>query len=215
MTALEVGQEELAEALRLGSSTVYEGLREDWWVDPAIRPVWPGAKIAAPAFTVKCGYGDNLALQRAVRDAPAGSVLVVDSGRGEYGYWGNVLSEVAVARGLAGLIIDGTVRDVEEIENMKFPIFSVGIAMRHADKSQPGELGGSIVFGGRDVRAGDIVVADSDGVVITPAVRWEEAFAAAKERARNEEARIGKIRSGAIPELVMDAPADSGLRAGS
>ncbi len=92
-----------------------------------IRPVWPGASVAAPAFPVTCTPGDNLAVHVAVAAAPAGAVLVVDVGDvPDRGYWGEVLTTAAQARGLAGLVIDGCVRDVAALERLAFPVFSRG-----------------------------------------------------------------------------------------
>ena len=134
-------QEQLDRLLELGTSTVYEGSGLDIWVDPRLRPVWTSARLAGPAYPVQAVPGDNLALQRAVRDAPAGSVLVADAGGGEFGYWGEILTEIAMVRGLVGLVIDGSVRDIDEIERLGFPIFASGLAMRHAAKVDPGVVG--------------------------------------------------------------------------
>lgn len=197
---------ELAELLEIGASTVYEGSGQEWWVDPRIRPAWRGARLAGPAFTVQAGAGDNLALQRAVREAPFGSVLVVDAGGGQFGHWGGILTQVALLRGLVGLVIDGTVRDIDEIESLGFPIFSTGIAMRHANKSEPGVIGEPISLAGRDVRTGDVVVADADGVAIVPRDVGTTALQAARERAERERARIAIIRGGEVPAMMSDAP---------
>ena len=89
---------------------------------PRIAPAWPGARVAAPAFPVRCTSGDNLAIHVAVAEAPAGSVLVVDVGElGDFGYWGEVLTTGAQARGILGLVIDGGVRDIVPIETLGLP----------------------------------------------------------------------------------------------
>lgn len=198
--------DELTELLEIGASTVYEGSGQEWWVDPCIRPAWRGARLVGPAFTVRADIGDNLALQRAVREASVGSVLVVDAGRGEYGHWGGILTEIALLRGIVGLVIDGTVRDIEEIEKLEFPVFSTGIAMRHANKSQPGTTGQQISLAGRDVSTGDVVVADADGVTILPSLSAASALTAARGRAERERVRIATIRSGEVPTMMSDAP---------
>ncbi|MET0974459.1 MAG: RraA family protein [Leifsonia sp.] len=201
--------DQLSTLLTLGASTVYEGSGQDWWVDPRIRPAWSGARIVGPAFTVKLGFGDNLAIQHAVREAPAGSVLVVDGDNGEFGHWGGILTEIAVLRGLAGLVIYGTVRDIDEIELIGFPVFSTGIAMRHAKKSDPGTIGGEISLAGRVVHTGDIVVADADGVVIVPQDSLESALANAQARHERERIRIATIKGGDVPAILSDSPAQS------
>lgn len=197
---------ELAEILEIGASTVYEGSGQEWWVDPRIRPAWRGARLAGPAFTVQAAVGDNLALQRGVREAPEGSVLVVDAGGGEFGHWGGILTEMAVLRGIRGLVIDGTVRDIDEIERLGFPIFSTGIAMRHANKREPGVIGEQISLAGRTVETGDIIVADADGVAVVPAAAAVSALEAARARAERERSRIATIRGGEVPAMVSDSP---------
>lgn len=205
-TASITADPRLARLLELGTSTVYEGTGEDWWVDPVIRPAWRGARIAAPAYPVRATLGDNLALQRAVREAPEGSALVVEAGAGEFGYWGGILTEIARLRGLAGLVIHGTVRDIDEVEGLGFPIFSTGIAMRHAQKVDAGAIGEPIELAGRAVQAGDVVLADADGVVVVPSERVDEALANAEARFEHERVRIATIRSGEVPEMKIETP---------
>ena len=98
---------------------------------PRVRAAWPGARLAAPAFTVQCAPADNLAIHVGVVSAPAGSALVVQvDGVPERGYWGEVLATAAEARGLAGLVIDAGVRDVDALERHTFPVFSSCTALR-------------------------------------------------------------------------------------
>ena len=125
---------------RLGSATLGEsgGLA----ADRRLRPAWPGAALAAPAYPVGCTPGDNLAVHVAVTKAPPGSVLVVDVGQvADRGYWGEVLTTGAEAAGLAGLILDGGVRDVAALETHRFPVFSATIALTGATKDKPGTVG--------------------------------------------------------------------------
>jgi 4-hydroxy-4-methyl-2-oxoglutarate aldolase len=197
-------REQLARLLALGTSTVYEGSGLDCWVDPRLRPIWTSAHLAGPAFPVQAVPGDNLALQRAVREAPEGSVLVVDGAGLEFGYWGEILTTIALQRGVVGLVIDGCVRDIDEIERLGFPIFASGIAMRHAGKTQPGTIGEPISLAGRTVRAGDIVVADTDGLIVIPREELAEALAGAEARAEMERQRLATIRSGEIPPVKVE-----------
>ncbi len=201
---LNIDSEQLDRLLALGTSTVYEGSGLDWWVDPKIRPVWKGARAVGRAYTIQAKPGDNLALQRGLREAPAGSVLVVEAGGLEFGYWGGILTEIALLRGLAGLVINGTVRDIDEIELRQFPVFSTGVAMRHATKKDPGITAETISFAGRDVSTGDIVVADTDGVVIVPQSSLLEALSNAEVRAEKERLRIDTIRNGEVPPMTSD-----------
>jgi 4-hydroxy-4-methyl-2-oxoglutarate aldolase len=162
-----------------------------------IRPVWPGARLAAPAFGVRCTPGDNLALHAAVARAPAGSALAVDVGiQPELGYWGEVLTTAAVARGITGLVIDGCVRDVGALEAHAFPVFSTGIALPGATKRLPGGTGGTVTVGDVPVPTGDWLVGDVDGVTVVPAPRLDEVLAAGRARAERERALFEALRDG-------------------
>lgn len=194
-----------AEFLALGTSTVYEGSGLDCWVDPGIRPVWSGARVAGPAFPARGGQGDNLALQHAVREAPRGSVIVYDGHGGQFGYCGEILATIASVRGVAGLVIDGTVRDIDELLGIGFPVFARGVAMRHAAKRDPGVRGEPVQLGGhRTVRAGDLVVADTDGVIVVPAGDVDMALQRAHARREMERVRLNTIRSGEIPPVKTE-----------
>lgn len=196
--------EQLDNFVDLGTSTIYEGSGLDCWVDPAIRPIWSGARVAGPAFPARGTKGDNLALQHAVREAPAGSVIVFDGGAGEYGYFGEILATIAHVRGVAGLVIDGTIRDVEEIAAMGFPVFARGIAMRHAAKVDAGVRGEQVEVGGRTVRRNDVVVADSDGVIVVPGEQVTAALKGANARRDHERVRLATIRGGEIPAVKTE-----------
>jgi 4-hydroxy-4-methyl-2-oxoglutarate aldolase len=174
-----------AALLELGSATLGEsGARA---MRARVKPVWTGAAIAAPAYPVRCTTGDNLAIHVAVARAPAGSVLVVDVGtERELGYWGEVLTTGAEARGIAGLVIDGCVRDSNALEAHGFPVFSTGIALRGATKTMPGTVDRSAVVGDVEVDPGDWVVGDRDGVVIVPGASFDDVLAAGRARAAKE-----------------------------
>jgi 4-hydroxy-4-methyl-2-oxoglutarate aldolase len=193
--------------IALGAATLGESGGEP--MAPRIKPVWSGATVAGPAFAVACGEADNLAIHVAVAEAPAGSVLVADASRPpERGYWGEVLTTGAEARGLAGLIIDGGVRDVAAIEAHQFPIFSSTVALQGAVKVAGGSVGGSTNVGGVTVRTGDWVVGDADGVVVIRADRLDEVVAAGTARATKEERLFKALREGATTiELLGLDPA--------
>jgi len=164
---------------------------------PRVRPVWPGARVAAPAFAVVCSSGDNLAIHAAVAEAPTGAVLCVEvEGRQELGWWGEVLTTGAQSRGLAGLVIDACVRDVDALERLQFPVFSIGIALPGAVKVGPGRIGGAATVGGVPVQTGDIVVGDRDGVVVIAAAEVDAVRAAGQARADKETDFFTRLRSG-------------------
>jgi 4-hydroxy-4-methyl-2-oxoglutarate aldolase len=164
---------------------------------PRIRPVWPGARLAAPAFGVRCTSGDNLALHVAVARAPGGSALVVDVGlEPELGYWGEVLTTAAMERGITGLVIDGCVRDVAALEAHGFPVFSTGVALSGASKELPGATGGTVAVGDAAVATGDWLVGDVDGVAVIPAARLDEVLTAGQARGEREQAFFAALRDG-------------------
>jgi 4-hydroxy-4-methyl-2-oxoglutarate aldolase len=188
---------ETADALlALGAATLGEsGARR---MRDRVRAGWPGARLAAPAYPVRCTTGDNLAVHVAVANAPRGCALVVDVGESrELGYWGEVLTTAAEARGIAGLVIDGGVRDVTALQAHGFPAFSTTIALPGATKQLPGTVGRPVRVGDVDVEPGDWVVGDADGVVVVPGGALEDVIAAGKARAAKEDGFFARLREGA------------------
>ncbi len=191
-----------AQLAALGAATLGESgaLR----MAPRIRPVWRGAGVVAPAFPVGCTPGDNLAIHVAVALAPAGSVLVVDVGDvPDRGYWGEVLTTGARARGLAGLVIDGGVRDVGALERLGFPVFSTTVSLPGATKSSPGTAGVTRPVAGVPVSVGDWVVADVDGVVIVPQSELAGVLAAGGARATAEDGYFDALRGGSTTVALL------------
>src|SRR5262245_58720480 len=173
-----------------------------------VRAAWPGAVLAAPAFPVRCAPGDNLAIHVGVTRAPAGSALVVDVGdERELGYWGEVLTTAAEARALAGLVIDGCVRDAAALEAHAFPVFSTGLALPGATKQHPGTVGATAVVGDVDVALGDWIVGDVDGVTVVPSAALATVLEAGRARASKEDGFFAALRDGAttIELLGLDA----------
>jgi 4-hydroxy-4-methyl-2-oxoglutarate aldolase len=185
-----------AALLELGAATLGESGGQP--MRARVRPAWPGARLAAPAFPVTCSPGDNLAVHVAVAGAPAASVLAVDVGsEPERGYWGEVLTTGAEARGLAGLVIDGCVRDTAALAAHGFPVFAVGVALPGATKAQPGRVGGVATVGGVRVHAGDWLVGDADGVTVIAEAALDAVLAAGRARAAKEEGVFEQLRAGA------------------
>ncbi|WP_175774302.1 RraA family protein [Burkholderia anthina] len=187
----------LEQARKLGTSTLYEasGVATSS-VDPAIRTVWPGASIAGPAYPLECSPGDNLAIHIAMEKAPRGSVLVVSTGGFVSGYWGEVLTVAAEAAGVAGLIIDGGVRDIAALVARRFPVFTRGVSMRGTIKASAPSVGQPISFAGTPVAAGDLVVADDDGVLVIPAAHVEATLSDGQARADKEATMMAALRAG-------------------
>lgn len=136
-------------------------------------PMWPGAAFAAPVFPVRCAPGDNLALHVAVAQAPPNSALVVDvAGDPEYGYVDEIIAVAASVRMLAGIIVDGCVRDVAAIARCALPVVATGVSVREPSRDAGGSVGREVLLGAAPapvpVRRGDWVVVDDDGVICLP-----------------------------------------------
>lgn len=187
-----------AEFISLGTATLYEASGEECYLPCSLRPVWPGAKVAGRALPVRTAAADNLPLHLALTAAHPGDVLVSASQGEPCGYWGEVLTVAAQQRGVAGLVIDGGVRDTERLADLRFPAFSSSIAVRTTGKNDPGTVGETVVIGGVSVHAGDLVVADADGIVVISAARVSEVLAAARQRQQKEAAYLDRIRHGAL-----------------
>jgi 4-hydroxy-4-methyl-2-oxoglutarate aldolase len=196
MTANDAPSSHHAAALLvLGAATLGESGGRP--MRPRIRAVWRGATISALAYPVRCTPGDNLAIHVAVATAPPGHALVVDVGdEEEFGYWGEVLTTGAQARALAGLIIDGGVRDVSALEGHGFAVFSTTVALRGAAKQAPGSVGAPATVGGVEVHVGDWVVGDADGVTVIPGAAIDKVLAAGRARQEKEEGLFAALTDG-------------------
>ena len=164
---------------------------------PRVKAAWRGARISAPAYPVTCAPGDNLAIHVAVAEAPTGAVIVASVGdEPARGYWGEVLTTGAEARGIVGLVIDGGVRDVSALEAHGFPVFSSMIALRGATKEHPGRVGGQAHVGDVLVHQGDWIVADADGVTVLPHAALDDVLAAGRAREAKEAGFFETLRAG-------------------
>jgi 4-hydroxy-4-methyl-2-oxoglutarate aldolase len=152
-----------------------------------IRPLWPDAgRVAGPAFTVACAPGDNLMLHAAIYRAAPGSVLVVESGDVDYAVAGGNVCAVAQRRGIAALVVDGVIRDLAEVRNSGFPVFARGAVPVAGSKAVTAPLNAPVRCGGVTVCAGDIVVADDDGVIVVPRDRHEQVLQDGRARLARE-----------------------------
>lgn len=155
---VEIRPADAAALLEYGTATLHEAAGAGEVLPAEIRPIIAGAELCGPAFTVETGAGHNIWIHRAVYEAPAGSVLVISCGGGyEFGYWGEVLSTAASERGLAGVVIDGFVRDSVALARVGFPVFARGLCVRGTGKrAEAGRgLGGPVRLGDSAVSPGD------------------------------------------------------------
>ncbi|MFE6494741.1 RraA family protein [Streptomyces sp. NPDC057748] len=156
-------------------------------MDIGIRPLWPSVpRVAGPAFTVRCPPGDNLMLHAAIHRAEPGSVVVVESGDVDYALAGGNVCAVARRRGIAAFVADGVIRDLAEVREMRFPVFARGVIPIPGTKKAVGPLNGPVRCGGVDVEAGDIVVADEEGIVVVPRARREQVLRDARAKVAEE-----------------------------
>ncbi|MEV0733372.1 4-carboxy-4-hydroxy-2-oxoadipate aldolase/oxaloacetate decarboxylase [Polymorphospora sp. NPDC050346] len=184
---------------RLGAATLYEAQGQIGAMDSGIKPVDPSSFLAGRALTVDTPPGDNLSIHHAVASARAGDVLVVDAkGYREAGAWGDVLTLAAQCAGIAGLVIDGGVRDVDSIVEMGFPAFCRAVSIKGTTKNRPGVVGAPIRCGGTPVHPGDVIIGDRDGVVVIPGDRLTAAIDAGIERERKEDGMRAALESGLL-----------------
>ncbi len=173
----------------LSPCTLADVLTREQVMDVGVRPLWSGSPcVSGPAYTVRCAAGDNLMLHAAIYRAEPGSVIVIEAGDVDYAVAGGNVCAVAQKRGVVAFVIDGVIRDLAEIRELKFPVFARGVSPIPGAKEVLGELGGSVRCGGVHVHAGDIVVADEEGVVVVPKAQAEAVLEKARARAAKDEA---------------------------
>ena len=188
----------LAEA---GVATVHEA-GGTALLDPGIRPVLEGRRIAGSAVTVSCAPGDNIMVHAAVEVIEPGDVLVVSTtSPSTHGMFGELLATSVMAKGCAGLMIDAGVRDVADLRRMDFPVWSRAISAAGTAKATAGSVNVPVVCGGATVGPGDVVVADDDGVTIVERERAAEVLEAARLRLEREEKARRRLAAG---ELGVD-----------
>ena len=189
----------VAAARALPTATLHEAGGRIGVMPSTIKPVSPTFRLCGPAVTVHSPGGDNLWLHRAIYVAQPGDVLVVHvSGVYDFGYWGEIMSCAAKARGLAGLVIDGCVRDGGILADFGLPVFARGLCIRGTGKDYGarGWVNFPTLFDNLTVNAGDLIVGDTDGVVAIPRQRAAEVVAAAEQREAKEAAILERIRAG-------------------
>jgi 4-hydroxy-4-methyl-2-oxoglutarate aldolase len=200
-----VSYDELA---RLGSATVYEASGREGLIDVPLVQAVPGSRAAGPARPVRCGAGDNLMVHAAIAHARPGDVLVLTLPEPEpLALVGDLLATQAKAQGVAALLVDAAIRDVEELAQIGLPVWARWVRIRGADKNVPGTIDEPVTVGGAAIRAGDAVVLDADGACVVAAERIGEVVAAAQAREERERVKRAKLQAG---ELSYDL---DGLRA--
>ncbi len=171
-------------------------------MDAGIKPVWPGARLVAPAFTILTRSGDNLLVHEALDAARPGEVVVVNGfGDTTRALIGELIARRAMARGLAGFVIDGAVRDVDDLARLGLPVFARAVTPAGPYKNGPGRLQVPVAVGRLCVCPGDLVIGDSDGVAVVPRQDLWHVLGAAEEIFENETRK----RSAITGEPALDA----------
>jgi 4-hydroxy-4-methyl-2-oxoglutarate aldolase len=187
------------ELARLGVATVYEAAGRRGLVDVELVQLVPGSRAAGPARTVRCGQDDNLMVHAAVAEAEPGEVLVLTMPEPRpIALVGDLLATQMKGRGVAALLVDAAVRDVEELRELGLPVWAHWVRVRGADKKVPGTIGRPVVVGGATIRQADVLVLDADGVAIVEQERVDEVLAAAHDRAAREVDKRAKLQAGAL-----------------
>ena len=196
-----------ADLARLGVATVHEAAGRTGVVDIPLTQVVPGSRVAGPARTAVCVTGDNTMVHAIVAHASPGEVLVLTSDEPvPVALVGELLVTQALARGVAGILVDGALRDLDELVEVGLPIWARFVRAQGATKGQVGKLDVPVVIGGAEIRPGDFVVMDCDGAMALPSERVDEVLPLAIERAERERAMRQRYAAG---ELSYDL---NGLR---
>lgn len=181
---------ELDEFMRIGPATIHEAQDQKGTMDGGMKPLDSATRMIGFARTVEVKVGDILPILKALHEAKAGEVIVVDGkGFAEVALAGELMAHQAKKRGVAGMVIDGAVRDSAEIVKLGFPLFCRHVTMKGPTYKLGGPIGEPVMCGGVRVETGDIVCGDRDGVVVVGRAGWREVLAGARERDAKE-ARI-------------------------
>ncbi|MDG1996975.1 MAG: RraA family protein [Emcibacteraceae bacterium] len=180
-----------------GTATIHEAAGQIGALPGNIKPISQHMKICGTVYSLHCLGRSNINLHEAIYQAQEGDVLVGSlESFPQAGYWGDILTCAAQQKGLNGLVLDGCVRDADDIDTLNFPVFAQGLNILGTGKKRGGSVGEMITIGDIDINAGDVIVGDRDGVVIIAAARLEEVIDASIAREEKEDEVRRRLKAG-------------------
>ena len=180
-------------------ATVYEAAGRAGMVEADLIRIVPGSAAFGPARTVRCGQGDNLMVHAVMAEAQPGDILVLTMPEPEpVALLGDLLATQALARGVAGVLVDAAVRDADELREMGLPVWARWVRVRGARKDVMGTIDEPVVVGGARICAGDLVVLDGDGACVVERARIDEVLAAAEAREESERVKRARLQAGEL-----------------
>lgn len=174
-----------------------DALKRFYTMDEGIVPMFEFGRMVGTAFTVKTRPGDNLLIHKSIELVQPGDVLVVDTcGCRNYSVMGDLVALCFKKKGLAGVVVDGTIRDITEIKRLGMPVFARGVVPSAGDKDGPGEINFPVVCGGLVVNPGDIIVGDEDGLVVIPKNDIDYVLQVSEKKVQSDAKRLKEIEDG-------------------
>lgn len=197
MFASDAGQELYARICELGTATVHEAASGAGLLDLPLQQLIAGSRAAGPARIAACGQGDNRAVHEVMAHATAGDVLVVTMPTpAPHGMIGELLARQAARCGVAAIIVDGGVRDTDELRELGLPIWARHVRVRGTTKTVRGAIDVPVRVGGSLIEPGDVVVLDADGAVVIPRARAQEVLEAGERRLASEAELRARLDAG-------------------